>query len=122
MKKCYRCSSQYSSSKHGACITCYPRDQCGNPKCAELAYYDKDLGSFNYCSRECRDECELKRVFEELERALKEFEVVPSKDTPNSASGRISSYKRVSSVGATSSTKQVYYDHYCDPSIHSSLN
>ena len=107
VKDCYRCSSQYSSSKHGACITCYPRDECSNPKCAELAYYDKDLGSFNYCSRKCRDECELNRANEELKRGLKEFEDVPSKDTSNRAPGRRNSDKRVSSMGVTSSATQV---------------
>ena len=85
VKKCYRCLSQYSSSKHGACVSCYPRDQCFNQKCTELAYCDKDLGSFNYCSRECRDKCELKRANEELRRALKEFEVVPGLEASNKA-------------------------------------
>ena len=85
VKECYRCSSQYSFSKHGACITCYPRDQCSNPKCTELAYCDKDLSSFNYCSRECRDECELKGANEQLRRALKEFEVVPGLQTASRA-------------------------------------
>ena len=107
VKKCYRCSSQYTSSKHGACTNCHPRDQCSNPKCAELAYYDKDLGSFNYCSQECRDECELKRANEELKRGLKEFEAVPSKDASNRAPGRKDGDKRCSRVGATSSATQV---------------
>ena len=107
MKKCYRCSSQYSSSKHGACIICYPRDQCSNPKCTELAYYDEKLGSYNYCSRECRDEFVLKGANENQQRGLKKYVAVPGKKTSNRSPGRKSSCKRVSSVGAKFSTKQV---------------
>jgi hypothetical protein len=45
--------------------------------CQQPAFYDKDLGSFKYCSPECRDESVLKKAKEDLQRALKEFETIP---------------------------------------------
>ena len=42
-----------------------------------------DLGSFGYCSAECRDRCELESAKSEVSRELEEFEVIPgSTKTP----------------------------------------
>ena len=75
---CFSCRTQYSDSKYGSCLHCYPRERCRNSDCREFAYYDRILGSFNFCSPECRDKWELERANADLQKALKNFETEPN--------------------------------------------
>ena len=76
-KICSRCGKGYSVVDLGACPKCCPRELCKNHQCSKPAFCTFDLGSFGYCSAECRDKCELERAKRELTRALEEFEVNP---------------------------------------------
>ena len=67
-----------------ACPECCPRESCKNDQCDKPAFYTLDLGSFGYCSAECRDRCELERAKRELTRALEEFEVNPERGSTQS--------------------------------------
>ena len=62
----------------GACPKCHPRGACKSG-CGKPAFYPLELGSFGYCSAECRDRCELEAAKSELTRALKGFEVNPGR-------------------------------------------
>ena len=62
----------------GACPKCCPRGACKSG-CGKPAFCSLELGSFDYCSAECRDRCELEVARRELTRALKEFEVNPDR-------------------------------------------
>ena len=62
----------------GACPKCCPRGACKSG-CGKPAFCSLELGSFGYCSAECRDRCELERAKRELTRALKGFEVNPGR-------------------------------------------
>ena len=64
----------------GACPKCCPREACKSG-CGKPAFYTLDLGSFDYCSAECRDRCELERAKSEVSRALEECEVNPGGDS-----------------------------------------
>ena len=75
---CPRCGTGYSLVDLGACSKCCPRESCKSG-CGKPAFYTLDLGSFGYCSAECRDRCELERAKRELTRALEEFEVIPGR-------------------------------------------
>ena len=77
-KTCSSCSTGYSVVYLGACPRCCPRESCKSG-CGKPAFYTLDLGSFGYCSAECRDRCELERAKRELTRALEEFEVIPGR-------------------------------------------
>ena len=73
-KFCYGCGTGYSFADLGACPKCCPREACKGG-CDKPAFCSLELGSFGYCSAECRDRCELERAKREVARALKEFEV-----------------------------------------------
>ena len=62
----------------GACPKCCPRGACKSG-CGKPAFCSLELGSFGYCSPECRDRCELEVAKSELTRALKGFEVNPGR-------------------------------------------
>ena len=80
MKTCYSCGTVYSPVDLGACPKCCPREEC-KKRCGKLAFYSLELGSFSYCSPECRDRCELERARREVASLVKGFEVNPGRDS-----------------------------------------
>ena len=80
MKACYSCETVYSPVDLGACPKCCPREVCKNG-CGKLAFCSLELGSFSYCSPECRDKCELERARREVASLVKVFEVNPGRDS-----------------------------------------
>ena len=70
----------YSPVDLGACPKCCPREVCKNG-CGKLAFYSLELGSFSYCSPECRDRCELERARREVTSLVKGFEVNSGRDS-----------------------------------------
>ena len=79
MKVCYSCGTVYSPVDLGACPKCCPREACKRG-CGKPAFYSLELGSFSYCSPECRDRCELEVARSEVASLVKEFEVNPGRD------------------------------------------
>ena len=67
------------------CPKCCPRQSCKGG-CGKPAFCTLDLGSFGYCSAECRDKCELERAKSELSRELEEFEVNPGRHSTQAPS------------------------------------
>ena len=78
MKTCYSCGTLYSSVDLGACPKCCPREEC-KKRCGKPAFYSLELGSFSYCSPECRDRCELDRARREVASLVKGLEVNPGR-------------------------------------------
>ena len=70
----------YSSVDLGACPKCCPREVC-KKGCGKLAFCSLELGSFSYCSPECRDKCELEAARKEVASLVKGFEVNPGRDS-----------------------------------------
>ena len=79
MKACFSCGIVYSPVDLGACPKCCPREVCKRG-CGKPAFCSLELGSFSYCSPECRDRCELERTRREVARVVKGFEVNPGRD------------------------------------------
>jgi len=93
MKACYSCETVYSPVDLGACPKCCPRDTCKS-KCGKPAFYSLELGSFSYCSSECRDRCELEKARREVVSLVKGFEVNPGRDMSQATPAKESSVNR----------------------------
>ena len=77
MKACFSCGMVYSAVDLGACPKCCPREACKRG-CGKLAFCSLELGSFGYCSPECRDRCELEGAKRDVASLVKGFEVKPA--------------------------------------------
>ena len=78
-------------------------EMCTRYGCQQPAFYDKDLGSFKYCSPECRDECVLKKANEDLKKALRQFEAIPETRAKMSGDKWHSDYRNSTATEATTS-------------------
>jgi hypothetical protein len=79
------------------------KEICTRDGCQQPAFYDKDFGSFGYCSPECRDESVLKKANEDLKRALKEFETIPQTRAKMSGDKWHPEYRNSTATEATTS-------------------